>query len=239
MACDNLRPGTFKDAMGSILKDYNELNKEFKNGFTDAINALYDAWKSTKGYNRIGDLYQNVGKILGYQSSQIYKNYNTMYDGAMDFARKEEMANALFGLPEIGEKEYEVNKKTFPENGDIEIDEEKLADAGAKLTESFKNLAKCINNSFDETSSDDKFGYYSSDEVNPRERLHGAYNSLKTGLDAAAELYQRNFEEELEQDKEARAAARQASAVNSNDISDVFGNASGSGAATTQTNPLG
>lgn len=222
MSQDMLRLGTFKNSMTSIITDYNELNREFRNGFTDAINALYDAWKSTKGYDRIGDLYQNVGKILNAQSEKIFENYNTMVNGAWQFVQAEGGAEVLSGLPEISKKEYEINKKTFPENGDIEIDEGKLASAGEKLTASFKNLAKCINNSFDATDSDDKFGYYSVAEVNPRERLHSAYSMLKIGLDASADLYQRNFEEELEQDKEARAAARQASAVDSNDISGVF-----------------
>lgn len=220
MACDHLDKKTFDNAMEEIKRDYNNIYKEYSNGLAKAMKAYYDAWQSKKGWDKINALYGRISTALDRAGVFIRGNYNIMKNGAENYAKKQDM---FLWIGEINVRNFEMTKKTFNEDSEIIIDEDKIKSAGTELSASLKKLNSYIDNSKNQTSSDVKFGYYSTgDALNPREEIHHAYVDLDSSLNFATEQFIKDFEAILEEDKTARDQAKQDSAVEASDFSGIF-----------------
>jgi len=219
MACDHLHKRTFDNAMEKVRDDYYNMNKEFKGGLASAMVAYYDAWQSTKGWNKVNDLYLSIATALTTAGSAICKNYTTMKAGAEKFAKEQDM---FLWIGEITTKEFDMEKKTFGEDAEIIIDEGKISSSGNLLKASLEKINSYVDASKAQTSSDDNFGYYSDGGVNPRATMYDAYTALDTALRNATTKFFKDFESILEADKALRDATKQESAVENSDFTNIF-----------------
>lgn len=219
MACDHLDKKTFDNAMEVIKDDYYDIAREFNGGLEKAMKSYYDAWQSKKGFSKINDLYSNIANGLENASMRICINYNTMKKGGEAYAKSQDM---WLIIGDIDRKDFSMEKQDFAEDREIIIDDAKIAEAGKELEESLKKLNGYIDNSKTQTSSDEKFGYYSDNDTNPRLSINKAYTNLETTFNQAIRQFSANLEQLLEDDKAQREANKQAAAVDNSDFSDIF-----------------
>lgn len=221
MACDHLDKKTFSNAMEVINKEYCDLYNEFNKEFENAINAYYEAWQSTKGWNKVSELHQWFSRSLSIASEAIVKNYNIMKENGEAYAKMQDM---WVFLDNIDKKDFTVVKKqSFDEDREIIVDRDKISEAGQQLETSLKKIVSHIENSLSQTETDQKFGYYSTGGGNnPRDTIYRAYSSLLTSLKNAINQFQLRFAEMLEEDKNEAERIKTEAAVQNSDFSDIF-----------------
>lgn len=220
MACDHLDKRTFNNAMENILTNYNSISATFDGMFARAMEEYYDAWQSKKGFERVNSFYSVITEALDKASSSIIKNYNTMKDGGEAYARDQHM---FLIIESITKKTFSMDKKDFSDDREIIIDDEKISTAGENTKKSLERIASCLNDSINQTASNEKFGYYSDGGDNPREAMHKSYEALEEALKNATNNWFKELENDLESDKQLRTEQKQAAAVQDSDFSGIFG----------------
>ena len=219
MACDHLDKKTWDAAMEQIRAQYYQIHQTFCNGFKDAMNQYYDAWQSKKGFDRINKFYEKVARSLNNASERIVNNYNTMRVGGQAYAQSQDM---FVNIENISKRNFEMTNQNFADDREIIVDDVKIKDAGEKARIILTQINKYLESSLDVTSSDQRFGYYSDGDVNPRHSLHLAYDILETSLKTATEDFAKDLQNDVEEDKAMREARKQESAVEASDLTDIF-----------------
>ena len=218
MACDHLDPKTF-DARMSNLKNYNNfIYKEWQDNLKAAMRELYEAWQSSKGWNKINTLYNTTKNTLETAGNRVEKNYTTMKTGGEAYMKSQDINRTI---DSIDYHSYICSTKKWNDDDEIIIDEEKISSAAQKLSKSYKNIVTYATNAKSILETDQKFGYYSTGEDNPRLTLYNAYKSLVENLDGALDKFSQDLSTTIAEDKAAREAQKTASTVDALDFSDI------------------
>lgn len=206
MARCDLRPHTFKTAMGVIQAEYGSLGSSY-HAVIGATDQMKKDWHTPKGYEKVNDLRNKVANALTVVGNAILNNYGEMSRSAKEWAREEKV---LLNVPPIANKtKFDKAEDKMGETEDAHIDDAKLLDDAAKFKTAKESIYNHLQKMIDQTASNDKFGYTSTTSSDPRAAMHKSLTNAKSTIETAVNAWEKEFSATVDADKTAIETALQ------------------------------
>lgn len=205
MGCDHLDKHTFDTSMDNINSNNNFIKQAFDVMLAPALDQIRDAWQSKKGWEKTNTLGKSLAEALGAAEESLYKNYNIMKTSGEEYARSQWM---LLIIGFMTKYSFTAAHPEFAEDREIIIDDGKLAKGKESLNNALTVIYRFLTTMKDQTSSDQRFGYYSDGGTNPRAEMNTALSSVQESINTAMDKFANTFAEDVQADKTERDTAR-------------------------------
>ena len=205
MACDNLRPGTFNDAMKSIRQSYEDLMpawKEMKN-ITDTMKKEH--WHTPKGYEEVNKFANGILTCVNSCFSVIHNNYNEIKRSAREFADKEKMSISVSAI-----SQHKI-ARIDDQMGDTEdgfIDDTALGSDSTPVKEAKDKILDCLDAIRKVTADPATLGYWSTGSNDPREAINNAVVKMKNRVKQIIDTFNDDLWDKVQTDKADREEAK-------------------------------
>ena len=204
MGCDHLDVRTFRESMGTLHENHEKMWNAYTKRLFSAYNDMKKAWNTPKGWRNLVVLSDKIHAKMESTNKTIEANYYAMYVSGNAWARSQYVSLNISPIPIKVYESYNPGQHDGVLN---EVKKEEVKEATVKIKQVLNEINDYMNTIDNRTREDELFGYYSTDNDNPREAINESIKSNKNSLSDEFKNYMNTLDQDVEEDNKLRENA--------------------------------